>query len=401
MTYRSARALGTFLVLIALLGCNTRQDSAPAATAAAAAPRVPQPEKAAAAPVRRVERPFPVPVIELRGTGADIGRGHADALGSNIRELHDRYFTAYFKNQAAKFLALATASLFETKLSADHSAEVKALATGSAIEFKQMLLAQCFLDLSPMVACSTVTLPASASPDGVARFGRNLDFPSFGVADKRSVVLVYDPDGGRHAFAAVGWPGMVGVLTGMNEHGLTLANMEVTRSIRMPSAMPYTLLYRSVLERCRTVDEAIAFLEQTPRQSANNLMLMDASGDRAVVELTPESVAVRRAPADAALISTNHQRGADDLDTSGQCRRYDRLHATAARHFGHIDEPAVEAMLSSVAQGKYTMQSMVFEPADRVMYLSTGQHAADKEFHRLDLKKLFEKAHTAEVASVE
>src|SRR5688500_9903586 len=122
-----------------------------------------------------------------------------------------------------------------------------------------MLLAQCFLDLSPMVACSTVTLPASASPDGVARFGRNLDFPSFNIADKRSVVLVYRPQG-RHAFAAVGWPGMVGVLTGMNEHGLTLANMEVTRSVRLPSAMPYTLLYRSVLERCRTGEEAVADL---------------------------------------------------------------------------------------------------------------------------------------------
>ena len=388
MTYRTARALFPFLVLTPLLaaagaGCNARQDAAPVVASAAATPAVRE-----TAPPRPVEKPFPIPVIELDGTGANIGRAHADALGSGIRELHDRYFAAYFKSQAAKFLALATASLFEPRLAPEHRAEVKALAAGAAIDPKQMLLAQCFLDLSPMVACSTVTLPASAAPDGVARFGRNLDFPSFNVADKRSVVLVYRPDGGRHAFAAVAWPGMVGVLTGMNEHGLTLANMEVTRPIRVPSAMPYTLLYRSVLERCRTVDEAVAYLRETPRQSANNLMLMDAAGERAVVEITPDGVAVRRGPEGAALISTNHQRGADG-DTPGECRRYDRLHATSARDFGRIDEPAVEAMLSRVAQGKYTMQSMVFEPANRVMYLSTGKHAADKEFHRLDLKKLF------------
>lgn len=401
MTYRSARVLGTTLVLLALLGCNARQDSTPvvAAPASAAQANAPARKKVTAAP-RPVERPFPVPVIELRGAGAEIGRAHGEALGSNIRELHDRYFAAYFKNHAAKFLALATASLFEPKMSADHSAEVKALAAGSAIDAQQMLLAQCFLDLSPMVACSTVTLPAAASPDGVARFGRNLDFPSFDVADQRSVVLVYHPDAGRHAFAAVAWPGMVGVLTGMNEHGLALANMEVTRSIRIPSAMPYTLLYRSVLERCSTVEEAITFLETTPRQTANNLMLMDAAGDRAVVEITPEGVAVRRAPDDAALISTNHQRG-DDCDTPGACRRYDRLHATSARDFGGIDEPAVEAMLASVAQGKYTMQSMVFEPVNRVMYLSTGKHAADKEFHRLDLGNLFEKRAAGELASAD
>ena len=53
---------------------------------------------------------------------------------------------------------------------------------------------------------------------------------------------------------------MIGVLSGMNEHGLTLANMEVDRPRRLPVAMPYTLLYRTVLERCRTVDEAIALL---------------------------------------------------------------------------------------------------------------------------------------------
>ena len=30
--------------------------------------------------------------------------------------------------------------------------------------------------------------------------------------------------------------GMIGVLSGMNEHGLSLANMEVTRSMRLPGA---------------------------------------------------------------------------------------------------------------------------------------------------------------------
>ena len=54
--------------------------------------------------------------------------------------------------------------------------------------------------------------------------------------------------------------------------------------------MPYTLLYRSVLEQCRTIDEAIAFLRNTPRQTANNLMLMDATGNRAVVEITPDNL---------------------------------------------------------------------------------------------------------------
>ena len=74
-------------------------------------------------------------------------------------------------------------------------------------------------------------------------------------------------------------------------------------------------------------------LEKTPRQSANNLMLMDGAGNRAVVEITPESVIVRRAPEGQALLSTNHQRG-DDLDTPGLLRGIKSFGAHA--HFPHL-----------------------------------------------------------------
>ena len=61
----------------------------------------------------------------------------------------------------------------------------------------------------------------------------------------------------------ISWPGLIGALSGMNEHGLALTNMEVTRDgATAPRAMPYTLLYRTLLERCKTVDEAIAELRK-------------------------------------------------------------------------------------------------------------------------------------------
>jgi predicted choloylglycine hydrolase len=144
--------------------------------------------------------------------------------------------------------------------------------------------------------------------------------------------------------------------------------------------MPYTLLYRTVLERCKTVEEAIALLEKTPRQTANNLMLMDSTGDRAVVEITPQSLAVRRAPADAALISTNHQRGGD-LDSSGFCPRYDVLHDESADGFGKVTVQKLEQMLGAAAQGKKTLQSMVFEPSNRVIYLAVGAHPPPRGVH--------------------
>jgi predicted choloylglycine hydrolase len=152
--------------------------------------------------------------------------------------------------------------------------------------------------------------------------------------------------------------------------------------------MPYTLLYRTVLEHCKNVDEAIDLLRTTPRQTANNLMLMDADGHRAVVEITPTSVAVRRGEDGAALISTNHQRD-QDYDTPGRCPRYDALHDLSKENFGQIDLKGVEKMLYATA-ADMTLQSMVFEPANRVIYLSAGTAAASKPYAKLDLKPYFE-----------
>ena len=365
------------LALALLPGCSTSESKTVPTT---------QPASASA----RVERvPFPIPVVEMAGTGEEMGAAHGDHLGSTIRDLHDKYLKAYFASEGQRLLALTAAQAFEQRLDPAHLAEIRSLAKASGVDPRQMLLAHCFLDLSPMTACSTVTLPASASPDGVARFGRNLDFPSFDVADKLSVVQVYRPQG-RFAFMAVGWPGLAGVLSGMNEHGLALANMEVTRPMRLPSGMPYVMLYRAALERCKTTEEAIAFIRRTPRQSANNLMVMDAAGDRAVIEITPEKVHVRRAGADEALISTNHQRG-DDLTTNGRCDRFDCLLKESAERLGKVDAKALQSMLAEVSQGRMTLQSMVFEPSTRVMYLSTGKNAAKKTFYRVELKPYFEK----------
>ncbi len=313
-------------------------------------------------------------MIRLYGSSQSLGGQQGTRLADSIQRLHDQYLMIFIRGGARRFLALSSARLFERQLRPEHRDELAALATGSHIDQDETMLGQCFLDLTDMAACSTITLPASASPDHVARFGRNLDFWSLDIADKYTTLFVYHPDDGRYAFASVGWPGMIGVLSGMNEHGLCLANMEVPRKFRIPEAMPYTMLYRTVLERCRTVDEAVKLLESTPRQSANNLMLMDATGRRAVVELRPESVHVRRTTESAALISTNHQRD-QDQDTPGRCRRYDFLHEAAATSFGQIGVAEIHGMLARVGNHS-TLQSMIFEPANRKLYLATGNNAA-------------------------
>jgi predicted choloylglycine hydrolase len=331
--------------------------------------------------------PFPTPIVQLHGSADQLGKQQATRLADSIHLLYDRYLMVFIGPPARRFLALTAANLFETQLRPEHQAELHALALTTGIDERETMLGQCFLDLAQLSACSTIALPAGASPDHVARFGRNLDFWSLNIADKYSTLFIVRPDDGRYAYASVGWPGMIGVLSGMNEHGLCLASMEVPRSPRLPTAMPYILLYRTVLERCRTVPEAVKLLQTTPRQTANNLMLMDADGTRAVVEIQPANIHVRWGTDGSALISTNHQRD-QDADTPGRCARYDYLHDQSRQTFGQITEPDVQSMLRHVGSHG-TMQSIIFEPANRVIYLATGTSAATHPYHRLDLKPYF------------
>ena len=333
-----------------------------------------------------------IPIFDLRGDPTQLGKSQGTQLAASIQTLYHDYFSRAFdlthesgrKNYQQ---ALKTAAEFEPFLLPEHLGEVRALAAGSGLTEPEVMLGQCFPDLNPGGACSTITLPAAAAPDQIARFARNLDYETFRILERHTVVLVFHPEN-RYAFASVAAPGLIGVLSGMNEHGLTVACMEVPRPARPTHAMPYTLLYRTLLERCRTVEEALALLKKTPRQSAGNLMLMDASGDRAVAELTPSQISVRRAPDDAALVSTNHQRG-NDLNSPGRCNRFDFLHDAARRQFGALSESSVEQLLAGAAQGDSTFQSMVFEPVNKVIHLATGADAPTHSFATIDLKPYF------------
>ena len=69
--------------------------------------------------------------------------------------------------------------------------------------------------------------------------------------------------------------------------------------------------------------------------------------------------------------------------------RYDYLHDTAKSDFGKIGTEQIEAMLDHVSQGNMTLQSMIFEPANRVIYLARGKNATKGAYERIDLSRYF------------
>ena len=155
-----------------------------------------------------------------------------------------------------------------------------------------------FPDISKAAGCASLIVGKERSATGGPLFGRNLDYPTLGYLQQYSLVTVYRPKG-KHAFASIGFPGMIGCLSGMNDAGLALAVHEVRKTKDGSPGLdikgrPYTLAFRRVLEECTTVAEAEKLLRGMKRTTMLNLAVCDRNGG-AVFELTTKNVVVRHA----------------------------------------------------------------------------------------------------------
>jgi hypothetical protein len=233
-------------------------------------------------------------------------------------------------------------------------------------------VANAMIELRRMGGCSAFAVEPERSATGELLFGRNLDFPVVGDLDRLSVLMIVRPEG-KHAFASVGFPSLIGVLSGMNEKGLAVATLDVYSSkdgssIFNPQGAPLALTYRQILEECATIDEAERLLQSARPTTWMNLAVCDQQ-HAVVFEITPANV-VRRSSEQHLLACTNHFR-TDQLCTSTACRRYDALQ----QYWKHdkVGVREVAQALHAVNQGPMTMHTMVFEPESLKLHLAIGQ----------------------------
>jgi acyl-CoA:6-aminopenicillanic acid acyl transferase len=331
--------------------------------------------------------PAPPPMAAMAGSPEQMGRAHGKAFGEDIRGLVTSYLTPVLLFFGTNVPDLAKrAHEMEPYIPERHRAEMRALAESAGLTYDQVLVANTFLDLKEIPRCSTIAVRGKASRDGRVMLGRNLDFVSLGVAQNFTRLLAYRPAGYR-SFVAVGWPGLVGVLTGINADGLAIAVMEVYDGDSTAAGTPYAFLFRRILEECGTTAEAIALLRSARITTSNNLILADKSGAIAVAEIGPKEVFVRR-PTDDAVYSCNHfQR--DSANVSPWFDRYRTLQRFARERHGEIDVAAMESVLGDVAQGMLTLQSMVILPESLELYLACDAVPATKgHYVRIPLEPL-------------
>jgi len=332
-----------------------------------------------------------IPVLTVGGSPAEIGA----ATGVLIKPAADGlfgYFDALLKRSR---LDLAWPWLVRTSegmlphFPPAYRAELEAGVKAAGLPRDKVVVANCLWDIKKL-GCSTLFVAPDRSATGRPLLGRNFDFPTLGVLQKYSLVVVCRPTG-KHAFASVGFPGLVGVTSGMNDAGLAVATLDVASAADGSppfdlTGTPMLLTFRRVLEECTTVAEAEKLLRAAKRTTYLNLAVCDAAGAGVVFELTPKSVGVRRAD-DGLCCCTNHFR-TKGLATDVRCERFTALEQ--GRTLSKLGLADVQARLHAANQGAMTMQTMVFDPAGRVLHLAIGDGPTSaKPLVPLELGPLF------------
>jgi hypothetical protein len=248
--------------------------------------------------------------------------------------------------------------------------EAVSLARAGNHDWRDITLANIAYDLIlATFGCSTVALPTPSGPV----IARNMDFWPEDLLARASYLIRVVRDG-QPVFASAGWPGTIGIVTGLSARGFAVVlNAVIGPDKFRRTGYPVLLHLRRVVEDARDFDHALQMLtRQTLAASALFTLVGSRNPHRVVVERTPTRHALRWPRDDEPLIVTNDYRllyrpethaGAEIYETT--CQRYDAL----CRFFGghradrEVDDSALLYILSDpdVIQ-QITAQHIILRP---------------------------------------
>jgi isopenicillin-N N-acyltransferase like protein len=201
-----------------------------------------------------------LPVLSIGGTPEEMGRQLASLVGPATQKLveYPRQTFARDGGGEAWTKLLAASRALWPNIPANHREEMDALVRLAKVDRDALVAGNVMMDVYRGMGCSSLLVEPSRSATGGPLFGRNLDFFSQGYLHNYTLVTIYRPRD-KHAFASVGFAGLFGCLSGMNDAGLALAIHEVLVArdgsrLFNPEGVPYTFAFRRVLEECATVD---------------------------------------------------------------------------------------------------------------------------------------------------
>lgn len=262
-----------------------------------------------------------------------------------------------------------------------------------------------------LVGCTSFAVWDTKSEDGNLLIGRNFDFYAGDAFAEEKIIAFVHPEEG-HKFMSVTWGGFIGVVSGMNDQGLTVTINAGKSKIPLVAKTPISIVAREILQYASTIDEAIAIAKKREVFVSEAIMVGSAKDEKAVLlEVSPNNFGVFEVENTSALICTNHfqseafendRRNLKTIEESHTAYRFNRMtelldseekvNPTEAvallrnrkglndADIGYGNEKALNQLLAH--------HGIVFQPADLKVWISANPYQLGA-FVCYDLEEVF------------
>ncbi len=262
-----------------------------------------------------------------------------------------------------------------------------------------------------LVGCTSFAAWDEKTTDGSLIIGRNLDFYAGDDFAEEKIVSFTNPTEGNK-FMSVTWAGMLGVLSGMNEHGLTVTINAGKSKIPLIAKTPISILNREILQYASNIKEAIAIAKKRQVFVSESILVGSAEDRKAVIiEVSPHNFGVYDVENSNQLICSNHFQSeayANDKNNLKQIKeshsqyRYERMEELLDQNPKLTPEIAVDILRNkeglhnkAIGYGNekalnqlLAHHSVVFKPEQRLVWVSSNPYQLG-EFVAYDLNEIF------------
>jgi len=262
-----------------------------------------------------------------------------------------------------------------------------------------------------MVGCTSLAVWNENTEDGDLLIGRNFDFYVGDDFAKNKLVEFVEPETGI-PYMSVSWPGMIGVVSGMNKEGITVTINAGKSKIPLTAKTPISLVTREILQYAKNIDEAIAIAKKRKVFVSESILVGSAKDKNAVIiEVSPKNFGVYKMENTSRVFCTNHfqseaykddKRNQKHIIESHSQYRYEKLQELLQENkklnpekmaailrdksglkgekIGYGNEKAINQLLAHHA--------VIFSPEKRLVWVSSNPYQLG-EFVCYDLNEIF------------
>lgn len=259
--------------------------------------------------------------------------------------------------------------------------------------------------------CTTLSAWDEATADSSLLLARNFDFYVGDEFAEQKVAYFVKPTEG-HPYFSYSWPGLMGMVSGMNFEGLAIVLNAGPPSIPGASKTPVSILAREILQYASNIEEAVSIAKKREVFVSENFIISSAKDNKTVViEKSPDQTILYESESHNFVCSNHFQSDffknkEENLMAKEQTStvfRYERMSELLDKKSALNVQDAIEILrdLSGKNDTEIGMgnemalnqlqahHSIVFKPEKLEIWVST-RHWQLGEFIHYDLKDIFE-----------